>query len=94
MFQVLLLSLQCGYLAVSMLQGDSESYVRASAIRLLTTMVPIDKIWTESLAALQVRIRFFFFILYKFPSCTLAPTLVMLGPYKPCFLSLAVTFRG
>lgn len=37
-----------------MLEGDSESYVRASAIKAIAAMIQVDRLWNESLSTLNI----------------------------------------
>lgn len=60
-FQKFLLTNQFPKVALEIVKTDGESYVRASALTFLATIVRINKLWDEQLSQLDliVRIRLF-----------------------------------
>lgn len=58
-FQDFLLINQFPKVAVDIIKTDTESYVRASALTFVATMVRINKLWEQQLSQVDLTVRIF-----------------------------------
>lgn len=53
-------------MAVEIIKTDGESYVRASALTFIATMVRINKLWERQLSQVDLTVRIFISSLFTF----------------------------
>lgn len=61
-YQMMLLDNQFLQVAIEIVKGDNEIYVRASALSFISTAVRINTLWDKLLCQLQLPVKFSIFI--------------------------------